>query len=63
MKKIILYDDYNRLIHMGGAIGTVVQNFGRMAWRNGWKIIEIYETEDNTDRHDMEERGQRLGLP
>ena len=31
-------------MHQGGqVIGTVVQNFGREAWRNGWKIIEVYE--------------------
>lgn len=54
--KIIPYDDFNHQLHIGGGIiGTVVQNFGREAWRNGWKIIEIYETADSTDRDDMEE--------
>ena len=47
--KIIPYDDYNHKIpppcHWD-YIGTVVQNFGREAWKNGWKLIEIYE--DNT---------------
>ena len=40
MKKILLYDDYNRLIHRDGVIGTIVQQFSRKAWKNGWKIIE-----------------------
>ena len=31
----------------GGIIGTVVQNFGREAWRNGWKIIEVYDSESD----------------
>lgn len=61
--KIALYDDFNSCIRGGQIIGTVVQNFGREAWRNGWKIIEIYGSEDIHDRADMEERGQRAGLP
>lgn len=61
--KIILYDDYNSRFALPYIIGTIRQTFGAWAFTNGWKIIEIYETEDNTDRHDMEERGQRLGLP
>lgn len=61
MKKILL-DDYNQTPVRGGAIGTVTTQFGNSALRHGWKIIEIYESEDNPDREDMEERGQRLGL-
>jgi len=39
--KIALYDDYNKTIHKDGKIiGTVVQNFNRSAWKNGWKMIE-----------------------
>ena len=48
MKKIVPYDDFNHQLHPGGEyVGTVVQNFGREAWRNGWKLIEIYETEES----------------
>lgn len=37
-------DDYNGNIPARqDVIGTVVQNFGRDAFRNGWKIIIIYE--------------------
>ena len=61
--KIILYDDFNGCIRGGQIIGTVVQNFGREAWRNGWKIIEIYETENIPDRENLQQRGQRMGLP
>jgi len=58
MKTIIPYDDYNHQIHIGcGIIGTVAQNFGREALRNGWKIIEVYETENLPNRPDMEKRG------
>lgn len=46
--KTIPYDDYNHQLHIGGGIiGTVVQNFGREAWRNGWKIIEVYDSESD----------------
>lgn len=41
--KIIPYDDYNHQLHIGGIIGTVRQTFGMDAWRNGWKIIEVYD--------------------
>ena len=37
----------------GQIIGTVVQNFGREAFRNGWKIIEVQD--------DSESRGPRQG--
>lgn len=43
MMKIFPYDDYNGTIHLGGLIGTVRQTFGQDAFRNGWKIIELYE--------------------
>ena len=62
MKKIIPLDDYNCRIG-GEVMGAVTTTFAHLALRNGWKMIEIYETEDNPDRQDMEERGQRLGLP
>jgi len=60
--KIILLDDYNGTIHRAGAIGAITTTFGHTALRNGWKIIEIYETADIHNRADMEERGERLGL-
>ena len=41
--KILLLDDFNCTIHLPHLIGTVVGNFGRYAFRNGWKIIYIYE--------------------
>lgn len=48
MIKAIPYDDYNNIIHFNSEIiGTVTQNFGRDALKNGWKIIEVYDSEDN----------------
>lgn len=46
MKKIIPFDDYNHTIHPGADfVGTVLPTWGNFALANGWKIIEIYETE------------------
>lgn len=42
-KRIVLYDDFNGMLRGGEIIGTVVQNFARTAWKNGWKIVEVYE--------------------
>lgn len=48
MKRILLLDDYNKTIHSGeSCIGTVIQTFGHLAFNNGWKIIEIYESDYN----------------
>lgn len=41
-KKILLYDDYNHHISDGGVIGAVRQTFSALAFKNGWKIIEVY---------------------
>lgn len=46
--KIVLYNDYNSRFSGAGIIGSVTQTWGASAFRNGWKIIEVYE--DNTDR-------------
>ena len=44
MKRILLYDDYNAEIRDGAVIGTVRQTFASLAFKNGWKIIEIWQT-------------------
>ena len=42
--KMILMDDYNGNIPtQHDVIGTVMKNFGIDAFRNGWKIILVYE--------------------
>ena len=57
-KRIALYDDYNGTIHRGGkVIGTIRQTFGQEAFRNGWKIIEIYEAGDDPLPSRMEQGG------
>ena len=46
MKKIIPYDDYNGKVPPPDKmdyIGTLTPQFGALALRNGWKIIEVYE--------------------
>ena len=45
--KMLLYDDYNRRFATPRIIGTIRQTFGAWAFTNGWKIIEIYETESD----------------
>ena len=48
MKKIIPYDDYNGKIpppDKWNYVGTVTPQFGALALRHGWKIIEFYEDE------------------
>lgn len=40
---IFLYDDYNAMIRPCIVIGTVVPNFSRFAFKNGWKVIEVYD--------------------
>ena len=49
-QEIFHQDGIARAVKSGGGSGNIP------------KVI-VYETEDYTDRHDMEERGQRLGLP
>ena len=39
--KIIIYDDYNSTVVMGGIIGTITTAIGKPTLRNGIKIIEI----------------------
>ena len=41
-KEILLYDDYNHHISGGDVIGAVRQTFSALAFKNGWKIIEVY---------------------
>jgi hypothetical protein len=55
--KILVLDDYNGMVHGEDTIGSVTTTWGHSALRNGWKILEIYETEDSADRQDMEKRG------
>lgn len=46
MKTIIPYDDYNRKVPPSDKwdyVGTVTPQFGALALRNGWKIIELFE--------------------
>ena len=52
--KIILYDDFNHELRPPDVIGTVRQTFGAWAFTNGWKIIEVHETENLHDRPNLE---------
>lgn len=48
MTKIIPYNDYGGYIPKEhNVIGTVRQTFGNLPLRNGWKIIEVEDEEDN----------------
>lgn len=50
MTKIIPYNDYGGYIPKEqDVIGTVRPMFSRNALRASWKIIEIYEEEDNAE--------------
>ena len=44
-KDIALLDDYNQAVRGDDVIGAVTTTWGHSALRNGWKIIEIYESE------------------
>lgn len=48
MKRIILLDDYNQDVREGQIIGSLTTQFGDKAPRHGWKIIEVYETDEDT---------------
>lgn len=44
MKMIIPFDDYNSQIpRFWELVGAITTNWGNLALRNGWKIIEIIE--------------------
>lgn len=45
--KILVLDDYNGMIHREGQAGSVTTTWGHSALRNGWKIMEVYESQDN----------------
>ena len=46
--KIIVYDDFNHAIpQRQDIIGTVRPTFGSGAPRNGYKIIEIYDEDED----------------
>lgn len=48
-KTYIPVDDYNGVVAPEGkrdVIGAIVPNFSRMARKNGWKIIEVYEDDE-----------------
>jgi len=50
-KAVLIYDDFNsRFPQNQQIIGTITPQFGNLASRNGWKIIEIYEYEKE-DNH------------
>lgn len=55
--RILLYDDFNHAVRPPRVIGSIRQTFAALAFKNGWKIIEVYETEDIPNRQDMEVRG------
>ena len=40
-KDYLVYDDYNSKLRTDGCIGTMIQNIGASARRNGQKIIEV----------------------
>ena len=44
-KAIALLDDYNQAVRGDDMAGAVTTAWGHSALRNGWKIIEIYESE------------------
>lgn len=52
--RIVLYNDYNHRFSYGNIIGAVTQTFGVSAFKNGWKLIEVYE--DSADTARMEQR-------
>lgn len=44
--EIIPFDDYNHRLHpCTDFVGSVLPTWGNHALTNGWKLIEIYETE------------------
>lgn len=45
--KILVLDDYNGMIHREGQAGSVTTTWGHTALRNGWKIMEVYDSLDN----------------
>lgn len=46
--KIFILDDYNQRIPTNqDIIGTVTTNWCEASIRHGWKIIEVYDSEDN----------------
>lgn len=48
MKKRMILDGYNNKISGCDAIGTVVPQNSRWHLTNGYKVIEIYEEDDDT---------------
>lgn len=60
-RKIVPIDCYNKKVQSaegGGIIGTVVPNFSRYGMTNGWKIAEIYETDESIrNQPDTEQQG------
>lgn len=49
---MLLLDDYNGAIHQDGEIGAVTTTWGHKALRNGWKIMEIYNDEEEDSEAD-----------
>lgn len=51
--KLLVYDDYNSKI-VGDAeksvVGTITLQFGNLALRHGYKIIEIYDENRPSER-------------
>lgn len=57
--KIVLYNDYNSRFSGAWIIGSVTQTWGASAFRNGWKIIEVYEdTASDTEGMDRSAGGR-----
>lgn len=48
--RIVLYNDYNHRFSYGNIIGAVTQTFGVSAFKNGWKLIEVYEDSDKSTK-------------
>lgn len=61
IKKIIPYDDYNGKVpppEKLDYIGTLTPQFGALALRNGWKIIELFEDDEETETNADKARKQ-----
>ena len=49
--KILLYDDFNGIIPPKDKqqyVGSITTMWGRNAFRAGWKIIEIWQTKEES---------------
>ena len=67
-KRVIVYDDYNGTVSVscnddteGIMMGTITQNIGVTAKRNGYKLIEIIQYEEGNLRNGSVKGQKRKG--